>query len=419
MNIKDYILSDDTEFSINEKKQTHKTEYTFSVVYENDTDFILDKTSVKTDKKLVVLVSQGQIYIKNEKNNEIENVTDVAQLSTFKRGMDTVPNFSKLTWTPFVHKWYGTPIVVSNSFETLIKHKEAVKILSNKKLNPLNDTSIIYRYERDPDSFKRENEFLKILRLFSPSINASSYGYDNMVDTLKETKIDYNTVKKLLPSIVELGVKNFETFLKSPYAGTILNDYKVDLKSFITYLTYTIKNRNGLEITTWNNHQAFNLNDYVDYLRMQTEMYGKVKEKYPEYWLSQHQMMVDKYNTWKKIQRIQIATINQDDLVKYEYENDIFKVVVPLTNADILDEAQQQQHCLASYLDRITNGATHIVFIRTKISPDESLLTVEITPNERIVQVRGFQNRQYTSLEYAFLKEWAKAKNLKLEVPSV
>ena len=127
-------------------------------------------------------------------------------------------------------------------------------------------------------------------------------------------------------------------------------------------------------------------------------------------------MMNNKYNTWKRLQSLSISTINQEDLKKYEFEDSLFKVVVPQLNVDILDEAQQQQHCLASYLTRITEGKTHIVFIRTKLNPDESLLTVEITPDERIVQVRGFQNRSFTAIEYSFIKNWVKEKNLNLEV---
>jgi hypothetical protein len=54
------------------------------------------------------------------------------------------------------------------------------------------------------------------------------------------------------------------------------------------------------------------------------------------------------------------------------------------------------------------------MFIRYKDSPEESLLTVEVTPEQKIVQVRGFMNRAYTHAEYDFMKEWATKKQLKL-----
>lgn len=418
MNIKDFILNEDDEITTKKERKKTTAEYTFSVEYENDTDFILKRITKNTEKLLVVLVSQGQIYIKDLKQNIIEKVTDISQVVNFKKNMISLPKFEKLTWEPFTDVW-GIIKVNTNAFVMLITHTNTVKILANKKANPLNHTDVIYTYERNPEAFERQNEFLKIIHLFDPSMTASSYEYSNISSTLKETKIDYNMVKSNLNLIVELGVNNFKALLKSNYTPIILNIYNVDFKSFLTYLAYTIKNRNGLEISNWDNYTSFGLNQYLDYLRMQTEMYGKVKEKYPQYWLSEKQMLNNKYNSWKKLQSLEIKTINQEDLKKYEYEDNIFKVIVPQLNVDILDEAQQQQHCLATYLDRIIAGDTHIVFIRAKLNPDDSLLTVEITPDGRIIQVKGFQNRQYTSLEYSFMKDWAKEKDLKLEVANV
>jgi hypothetical protein len=83
-------------------------------------------------------------------------------------------------------------------------------------------------------------------------------------------------------------------------------------------------------------------------------------------------------------------------------------------SSEIIDEAEQQHHCVASYVDSVRKGETHIMFIRYKDSPEESLLTVEVTPEQKIVQVRGFMNRAYTHAEYDFMKEWATKKQLKL-----
>ena len=148
-------------------------------------------------------------------------------------------------------------------------------------------------------------------------------------------------------------------------------------------------------------------------------MYGKVKEKYPDYWLSEKQIMNEKYTEWKKLNNATTFAIHQERLInKVGYENDFFKVVVPLTNIDILDEAEQQKHCVASYVDKIVRGETNIVFIREKSDLETSLLTVEICEN-KICQVRGFQNRYYNKVEYDFMKEWAEKTGLELVVPDV
>jgi hypothetical protein len=129
--------------------------------------------------------------------------------------------------------------------------------------------------------------------------------------------------------------------------------------------------------------------------------------------------MNDKYNEWKQLRKNTQFAIHQERLLdKVSYENNFFKVVVPLTNTDILDEAEQQRHCVASYVDKIVKGETNIVFIRDVNELETSLLTVEIR-NNQICQVRGYQNRDYNKVEYEFMKEWAEKTGLELVVPDV
>ena len=423
MNIKEFIIKGDIPTAQpKEVKQRNKPEVTFTLEYENDTDFILKRTTPRTEKMLVVLVSQAQVYIKDVKENTIEKVDIVSQIRDFKKGMDTTPAFNKLIWSPFKRDYWDTKVYVSTQFENLLNHLETYRVLANKKLNPFTDTSSVWRYENDPEGFNRQSEFLKIIHVFNPTMTATDGLYTDLANGIKNTGLDYNIINKNKDLISLIGVNTFQHVLRTTHLNTILKEYGVDLRRFLTYLIYTIKYRNGLEIQSYGGYYSntmFVLSDYADYLRMQKEMYGKIKEKYPLYWLSEKQMMNNKYNEWKRFRNVNLSTINQDDLNKYEYEDKVFKVVIPKLNIDILDEAEQQHHCLASYIDRITKGETHVVFIRTKLCPDESLLTVEITPEGKIVQVRGFQNRYYNKLEYSFMKDWAKATGLELEVKEI
>ena len=160
----------------------------------------------------------------------------------------------------------------------------------------------------------------------------------------------------------------------------------------------------------------FNTSDYLDYLKMQKEMYGKVKEKYPQYWLSEKQMLINKYNQWNELKRKIGFELNQSEIKMFEYENENYKIIVPLMSSDIIDEANQQHHCVASYIDKISRGETHIVFVRKPDKPEESVLTVEINVDNEVCQVRGFMNRDYTLEEYKFIKEWADKTGLKLTI---
>lgn len=423
MNIKDFIIDGDIpEKEEKAPKQYNKTEYEFEVVYENDTDFILKRTTQRTEKVLVCLVSQAQLYIKDNKTNKIEKVQYQDDLKAFKKGMTTIPVFNKLIWKPFCEDYTGWGnnrkyfTSLSSLFCDVLHHLETFKVLANKKLDPFKNTNLIYKYERDPEFFENSAKYLKILQLIDPNITTTEYGFETMCRNLLDANLTYNTINANINTIQEMGVGEFKTLLKDSQFFSAIKNYLCDFKSLLNYLLYTIKYRNGLNFGYYG---EFTMSGYVDYLRMQQEMYGKVKEKYPLYWLSEKQMMINKYNKWRELQQIKAFSLEQEKMKQYEYSNDIFKVIVPMQSTDILDEAQQQQHCVASYINRIREGKTHILFIRQPINEEVSCLTVEVTPDARIVQVRGFQNRDYTALEYSFLKEWAEAKDLKLEVPEI
>lgn len=61
-----------------------KCSVTYEVVLENNTDFIIKRRTLKTDRELVVLVSKGIYYIKDCKNGNIEELKE-SSLTTFLR----------------------------------------------------------------------------------------------------------------------------------------------------------------------------------------------------------------------------------------------------------------------------------------------------------------------------------------------
>lgn len=410
--IKDFILNEIPNKDNTPKTPTQrkKPEITFTLEYENDSDFILKRTTPKTEKLLVVLVSQGQVYIKDVKANTVEKVTDIDQIRNFRKGMKDIPKFEKLTWTPF-DLWYEY-----EHFKRLLSHTDACKILMNRKVNPFTDYSMFNTYRFSAEQFEKDLPYLKTAQLINPDATLTTCR--DFLNTLKTAKITHNQIKDNLNTIAEIDDYWFVNFMEHNQSHLIFDTYLCDFKTFVEYLAYTIKHRNCLSVSKYQRNAEFNPSDYVDYLDMQQQMYGKVKEKYPENWLSDKHRMNEKYTSWKALNRNAEYTLHQEQFAqRVAYENELFKVVVPLKNIDILDEAEQQRHCVASYIDKVRYGNTHIVFIRLKDAPEESLLTVEINTDDVICQVRGFQNRMYNRVEYDFMKEFAEAKKLKLGVP--
>jgi hypothetical protein len=411
--LKDFILNE-----IPEKEQkikiakTLQPEYVFELEYENDVDFIISRKTSRTDRSLVCIVSQGQIYIKDNKTGDIELVTQNDQLTKFKSGWmpSNMVTFHKLTWKPFsvdscwANGRYIDTVIVTQQFKNLLEEKEAYKVLANKKLDPFHNTSLVNEYRNRPDKFDETLRLIDTIKMFVPNFSIDYWGSTTILNHVRKLNLHANTVNKYKTEFDELGEKLLKLAKENCFED-IFTTYNVEFITWMKWVLYTVLYNNRLDISEYGG--TFRLYDYSDYLRMQKEMYGKVKDKYPRYWLSEKQMLVNKYNDWKTLRAKIGFELNQEDMKKFEYENEVYKVVIPLMSSEIIDEAHQQQHCVASYVDRVARGDTHIVFIRKVEKPEESVLTVEINTKDEVCQVRGFMNRDYTKEEWDFMKEWA------------
>ena len=65
------------------------------------------------------------------------------------------------------------------------------------------------------------------------------------------------------------------------------------------------------------------------------------------------------------------------------------KIVPPKTGKDLVNEAVNLHHCVDSYMEKVTEGKSLILFVRE--DENKSFLTAEIK-NHRINQLRGVNN---------------------------
>lgn len=61
-------------------------------------------------------------------------------------------------------------------------------------------------------------------------------------------------------------------------------------------------------------------------------------------------------------------------------------------SAEVIMEGQALSHCVGGYVDRYAEGKTVICVLRRAVEPDTPWRTVEITPDGRVVQDRGYKN---------------------------
>lgn len=82
---------------------------------------------------------------------------------------------------------------------------------------------------------------------------------------------------------------------------------------------------------------------------------------------------------------------------KYEWENRKtgLRIVVPGTLETIIEEGESQHNCVGGYIQRVANGETDVIFVRTIERPDKSYITVEVDPvTGKIRQAREKYNRE-------------------------
>ena len=80
----------------------------------------------------------------------------------------------------------------------------------------------------------------------------------------------------------------------------------------------------------------------------------------------------------------------------YEYIGDSFRIVVPMTEAEITNEGQMLHHCVGGYATSHLERKTTILFLRANETPDKSYYTIEIrniNNGPYVAQIHGFGNK--------------------------
>ncbi len=98
----------------------------------------------------------------------------------------------------------------------------------------------------------------------------------------------------------------------------------------------------------------------------------------------------------------------QEKYKKFLYEDSNFAVITPKTTSEIVSEGEHLHHCVGSYVDRICNGSTNVLFIREKKDIKKPFYTVEISNLGIIQQVYGFGDKVATADVHDFVEKWFK-----------
>lgn len=95
-------------------------------------------------------------------------------------------------------------------------------------------------------------------------------------------------------------------------------------------------------------------------------------------------------------------------LRKYDYSEEVFFIRGIRDMDDLLDEANQQSNCVASYHNKIINQTSLIFVLREKSNPKKSIATIELSPDGQTIRQkylaynRPIHNKSMTD----FIERW-------------
>lgn len=203
--------------------------------------------------------------------------------------------------------------------------------------------------------------------------------------------------------IINIFLKSYKIHSWCDKVKKLLEDYRYNAKSLASYICNIV------------DYEALGLyetvNYLVDYLNMNTQMGATKIDKYPRHLHTTHDITVRNFNAFKvEHDKEKFNKVRREDL---EYIQKDYSILYPKCYTEIQKEGAQLSHCVASYVDKVIKGGTHILFLRKSNKLDESLITVEVR-NEVIVQFKGAYNRNLSPEEMEFLNRYAKNKKLKI-----
>ncbi|MDO4553690.1 MAG: PcfJ domain-containing protein [Lachnospiraceae bacterium] len=159
------------------------------------------------------------------------------------------------------------------------------------------------------------------------------------------------------------------------------------------------------------------LERYDDYIRMAKALNYDLNDefvRFPKNIKLAHDLAVEATNEME-LQKEAIKNKQKDKRIRamadlrkqlYTMESKNYMVLVPESSLDIIREGQKQHHCVASYVDRVADGETTILFLRKKEDPKEAFYTIEVRKG-KVIQCRTKYNGPKTEAVEKFMKQFA------------
>ena len=405
VSIKDYI--------IDMNNTTVKNTATYEVVLENNTDFIIKRRTRTTDRELVILVSKGLYYIKDCKSDNVDTLTESSLNSFLRELKDGFIQLHQVHWLPMIFKESAELImrvVCDARLSDMCRH--------NVLVNTYDPTWYIPFWEQN------SKLFIRLYNLFPNMADKKKYQSSLPVIFWIEKQYGANEAMYFAEKLVQSGISQLcfssNGYYHYEYETTVPRDankfievmaslYNINLRRFIDYILFDLYAQ-GYSVV-----DRHFFSEYVDYLRMQLDFYGKIKEKYPAHFKTQHDVIALKVNQAKLAAKCENFTEQNKAIQDLTYAGRGYCIVIPTKPEELADEGINLSHCVGDYIDRVASGECHILFLRRRAAPDRSLVTLQLS-GKQICQAQGMNRRPITEQERKFLIHWGREKDIQIAV---
>lgn len=465
MDVKDYLTpsfatgAEENLFTAKPQKKPAAATVPEIKVKVSGVDFFVTRKTKIRNWTLVCLMSQGILYIRDEKN-KVDTPATVELLKSFFGGTDCIPLVDDVTGEPC--PWLGELDSKKECLAMLVEIVSRKASLTDGSFDSVLDLFAAFAREgyarmtkpREFTSWKRiydvigHDAIYYIPEIFkrlnsTQKLSLASLIYDDLAFTRgfysdQNEKNLGGLVKWMRPAALWTlenapgwGVSGFcdfvTDFLNSPATdfpiATMIRDIlgKACDGEFIQRKEIT---REGLAKYLFYNGTAeaggSKISDFAEsfwvYLNARDKLVpltGREYPLYPDNLLSaSSKLTAIRLMYSRRLENLQdgVFSANMQVLLPYEYcpDDSEYQITAPRTKADLLCEAADQCNSLSPFISQFANGERMMFFCRDKNWPQYPFVTISVLPDGTLDKVCGTMDCEVDPDVLAFIERWHK-----------
>lgn len=395
VDIKDYLLDASPGEYV-------KASSPYEVLLQTASDFIISRKKAKSERELVILISESLFYFKEK--DKVEEVTP-EKLRAFLRDLrgDDFIALDNVRWLPKLNK---------NSISRLIDIITNDIYIEMCKANVLTDYNNLYwctdYWSKNPELF---------IQVHSSISSIIQYSYRALMVTAFEIENRYGIDEALYFTEVlkKTSIEQYTSSADRYYCDKELSGffamleerYNLNLRRLIDYIFMDAFSQGIKAIDT------YFWKAYQEYLTLQIKAFGEITDKYPAYLMTARNVMALNTALIERASAFEPFSERAAEVSRLAHDGKEYSVIVPESVRDIADEGIALGHCMGSDSGKISSGDMYILFLRNSSTKEEPLVTLRYSDG-RITGAEGLHRRGLTDDERKFLKNWGKEKNVQI-----